>query len=103
MNVEQARFNMIKQQIRTWGVVDESILELLRIIPREDFVPPTYRHLAFADITIPLGHDQVMMTPKEEAKLLQSVRLQPIDKILEVGTGCGYVTALLAKQSKWVY
>ncbi|MEW6353189.1 MAG: protein-L-isoaspartate O-methyltransferase [Pseudomonadota bacterium] len=96
MNIEQARFNMIEQQIRTWEVLDQSVLDLLARVPREEFVPPAYRKLAFADINIPLGHGQVMMQPKVEGRLLQALQIQPRDTILEVGTGSGYVTALLA-------
>jgi len=96
LNIDKARFNMIQQQIRPWDVSDDRVLELIARLPREEFVPATYRNLAFADIMIPLGHGQVMMEPKVEARFLQELAIGPKDKILEVGTGSGYVTALLA-------
>ncbi len=99
MDIEQARFNMIEQQIRTWEVLDQSVLDLLNEIHREDFVPDTYKNLAFADIRIPIGHEQTTMTPKVEARLLQSLNLKQHETVLEVGTGCGYLTALLAKRA----
>jgi protein-L-isoaspartate(D-aspartate) O-methyltransferase len=102
MDFEKARFNMIEQQIRPWEVLNQEVLDLLAAVHREDFVPEAYRRLAFADINIPLGHDQVTMTPKVEARLLQSLELRPEDRILEVGTGCGYLTALLAKSGRHV-
>ena len=97
MDIEQARFNMIEQQIRTWDVLDSDVLEVLNRVPREEFVPEKYRHLAFADIQLPLGHGEVMMEPKLEARLVQDLHLSPADKVLEIGTGSGYVTALLSK------
>ena len=103
MNFEQARENMIKQQIRPWKVSDQKTLDLLSEIHREDFIPEPYRHLALADINIPLLHNQVTMTPKMEARLLQHLALQPHEKILEIGTGCGYLTALLANSGKIVH
>ena len=103
MNFEQARENMIKQQIRPWKVSDQKTLDLLAEIHREDFIPEPYRHLALADINIPLLHNQVTMTPKMEARLLQHLALQPHEKILEIGTGCGYLTALLANSGKIVH
>ena len=102
MNIEQARTQMIKQQIRAWDVLDTHILDLIRNTPREEFVPTEYRYLAFADTNIPLGHDQVMLTPKEEGRILQSLKIQPHETVLEIGTGSGYFTALLAKQAKSV-
>lgn len=102
-NVEQARFNMIEQQIRTWEVLDPKVLELLTRVPREEFVPANYRSLAFADMNIPLGHDQVMMQPKVEARLIQALNIKPADIVLEIGTGSGHLTALLANLSKHVY
>jgi len=96
LNVDKARFNMIQQQIRPWEVFDDRVLELIERLPREEFVPAAYRSLAFADIMIPLGNDQVMMEPKVEARFVQELAIGPKDKILEVGTGSGYVTALLA-------
>ena len=103
MNFEQARENMIKQQIRPWEVNYQKTLDLLSEIHREDFIPDPYRHLALADINIPLLHNQVTMTPKIEARLLQHLALQPHEKILEIGTGCGYLTALLANSGKIVH
>ncbi|MDR9437664.1 MAG: protein-L-isoaspartate O-methyltransferase, partial [Thiohalophilus sp.] len=103
MNFEQARLNMIEQQIRPWEVLDQQVLDLLIEVPREDFVPPEFRKLAFTDMNIPLGHDEVMMSPKFEARMLQGLTVRPDDTILEVGTGSGYVTALLARLGKHVY
>ncbi len=97
MNIEQARFNMVEQQIRPWDVLDDRILKILSSTPREDFVPEQYRALAFTDISVPLSHEQVMMPPKLEGKLLQSLTIRPTDQILEIGTGSGYLTACLAK------
>jgi protein-L-isoaspartate(D-aspartate) O-methyltransferase len=96
VNLEQARFNMIEQQIRTWDVLDDRVLNVLSSIPRENFVPANRRDLAFTDISIPLAHNQVMMPPKLEGKLLQALTIKPDDRILEIGTGSGYVTACLA-------
>jgi len=96
MNIEQARHNMIEQQIRPWDVLDQQVLDQILRTPREDFVPPAYRHVAFTDMMLPIGHDEVMMEPKLEARMLQALAVQPTDKVLEVGTGSGYVTALLA-------
>jgi protein-L-isoaspartate(D-aspartate) O-methyltransferase len=103
MNLEQARFNMIEQQIRTWEVLDPRVLDLLARVPRERFVPAQYRSLAFADMNIPLGHGEVMMAPKVEARLIQALELQPADTVLEIGTGSGYLTALLASLAQHVY
>jgi len=97
MNVEQARHNMIEQQIRPWDVLDPRVLELLHEVPREEFVPGAFRHLAFVDMNIPLGHGEVMMAPRVEARLLQALEINPGDRVLEVGTGSGYFTALLAR------
>lgn len=102
MNIEQARHNMIEQQIRPWDVLDQRVLELMRRVPREDFVPKAYRNIAFTDMMIPIGHDQVMMEPKQEARLLQALSVQPHEKVLEVGTGSGYLTALLAGMAREV-
>ncbi len=94
---EQARFNMIEQQIRTWEVLDENVLDLLQIVHREDFVPQNFRQLALADLNITLANEQVMMTPKLEARLLQALNIQNNETVLEVGTGSAYLTALLAR------
>jgi protein-L-isoaspartate(D-aspartate) O-methyltransferase len=96
MNVEQARYNMVEQQIRPWEVLDQQVLDLLLKVKREEFVPPQYRSLAFVDMEIPLGHGEKMLAPKIEARLLQELSIRPGDRILEVGTGSGYMTALLA-------
>lgn len=103
MNVEQARHNMIQQQIRPWDVLDPRVLQLLQEVPRELFVPPAYRHLAFVDMSIPLGHGEVMMAPRLEARLLQSLEISPADRVLEVGTGSGYFTALLSRLAAEVF
>ena len=95
----QARANMIEQQIRTWEVLDQDILDLMRRIEREQFVPEAYRNLAFADLQIPLDHGQVMMQPNLEGRLLQSLDLQPGQSRLEIGAGSGFVTACLAQQA----
>jgi protein-L-isoaspartate(D-aspartate) O-methyltransferase len=102
MNIEQARFNMIEQQIRPWEVLDPRVLELLFVVKREDFVPAIYRNLAFADMEIPLGSGQVMLAPRVEAKLLQELGVKKGDKILEIGTGSGYMAALLAAHAEQV-
>jgi protein-L-isoaspartate(D-aspartate) O-methyltransferase len=102
MNIEQARFNMIEQQIRTWEVLDPGVLELLTQVKRENFVPPEYRDLAFADLEVPLGHGESMMQPKVEARILQELAVQPHEDVYEVGTGSGYLTALLARSSRHV-
>jgi protein-L-isoaspartate(D-aspartate) O-methyltransferase len=100
--IEQARFNMIEQQVRPWDVLDQRVLDTMNSIPREDFVPERYRSLAFADTNIPLGHEQVMMAPKLEGRLLQALAIMPTDKVLEIGTGSGYLTACLASLGKHV-
>ena len=97
MNVQQARFNMVEQQIRTWEVLDQQVLDLMAEVPREDYVPAAYRNLAFADTCIPLDHGQTMMLPRVEARMLQALKVSPSDRILEIGTGSGFVTALLAR------
>ena len=102
MNIEQARFNMIEQQIRPWDVLDPQVIDLLFVVKREDFVPAAYRNLAFADMEIPLGGGQVMLTPKIEAKLLQELSLKKTDKVLEIGTGSGHMAALLAARAEHV-
>lgn len=102
LDFAQARFNMVEQQVRPWEVLDQQVLDLLFDIPREDFVPPAYHNLAFADISIPLAHNQIMMPPKLEGRVLQALQIKPADKVLEIGTGSGYLTALLAKLAKRV-
>ena len=103
LDIERARFNMIEQQIRTWEVLDQRVLDLLFKLRREEFVPPQYRTLAFADMEIPIGHGEKMLQPKIEARMLQELAIQPGDRILEVGTGSGYMTALLASLGGHVY
>ena len=102
MDFEQARFNMIESQIRTWDVLDQSVLDSVATVRRESFVSEEYRSLAFADLCIPLGHGEVMLTPKLEARMLQEFGLSPDDKVLEIGTGSGYQTALLCSLAKTV-
>jgi len=102
MNFDQARFNMVEQQIRPWEVLDGQVLDLLESTHREDFVPVRYRKMAFSDIAIPLDHDQYMMKPVVEGRLLQSLELQPDETVLEIGTGSGFITACLAQMSKRV-
>jgi len=96
-HLETARRNMVVSQIRTWDVFDDRILELVGRAPRQEFVPPAFRNLAFADMQIPLGHGEVMMAPLVEARLVQALAIRPGDSILEIGTGSGYVTWLLAQ------
>lgn len=103
MNLEETRFNMVAQQIRTWNVLDDSVLDLLYKIRREEFVLPANRAMAFVDMETPLGHGQVMLAPKMEARILQELHVQKTDKILEVGSGSGYLTALLAEKGAHVY
>lgn len=99
MDMEQARFNMVEQQIRPWDVLDQDVLDLLRQVRREDFVPEQYRELAFSDMEIPLGHGEAMLSPKLEARMLQEVAVKAGDHVLEVGTGSGYMTTLLARMA----
>lgn len=103
MDIERARFNMVEQQIRPWDVLDPVVLDLLMRIHREDFVPDAHRALAFADLEIPLGHGEHMLAPKLEARMLQELGIQRSDSILEIGTGSGYMTALLASLGRHVY
>jgi protein-L-isoaspartate(D-aspartate) O-methyltransferase len=103
MNIEQARFNMVEQQIRPWEVLDQQVLDLLHEVRREEFVPQEYRALAFVDMEIPLGQGEVMLAPKIEARILQELAIKKTDRILEVGTGSGYFTALLAHLGAHVY
>lgn len=95
--MEQARFNMIEQQIRPWDVPDSRILNLLSVVKREQFVPPSRQPLAFMDMEIPLGHGALMWQPKIEARVLHELNIQPTERVLEVGTGSGYLAALLSR------
>jgi protein-L-isoaspartate(D-aspartate) O-methyltransferase len=96
MNLEQARFNMVEQQIRPWEVLDQDVLDLLYVVRREEFVPAEYRDLAFSDTEIPLGDGELMWAPKIEARVLQALGAKKSERALEVGTGSGYFAALLA-------
>ncbi|MDE2584033.1 MAG: protein-L-isoaspartate O-methyltransferase [Betaproteobacteria bacterium] len=101
-NLEQARFNMVEQQIRPWEVLDQEVLDLLFVVKREAFVPAAYQALAFADLEIPLASGASMLAPKIEARLLQELGLKKTDKVLEIGTGSGYMAALLAARADQV-
>ena len=107
MNFEQARFNMIEQQIRPWEVLDPLVLELLSVVKREDFVPEAHKALAFADLEIPLadtpGVGQTMLVPRMEARMLQELGVKTKDSVLEIGTGSGYMAALIAAKAEFVY
>jgi len=103
MNFEQARYNMVEQQIRPWEVLDQDVLDLLFVVKREEFVPAACRRLAFADVEIPLGHDACMLAPKIEAHALQALRVRKSDKVLEIGSGSGYMAALLAAHAEHVW
>jgi protein-L-isoaspartate(D-aspartate) O-methyltransferase len=105
MNIEQARFNMIEQQIRPWDVLDVHVLQLLSVIKREDFVPLAHKALAFVDMEIPLGSmalGQCMLSPKVEARMLQDLQIQKHETVLEIGTGSGFMAALLAHRAQFV-
>lgn len=103
MNTEQARTNMIKQQVKTWNVNDPYIIETLEAIPRENFVPERFQSLAYSDMMIPLAHQQCMLSPKLEAKMLQLAAPKVQERILEIGTGSGFFTALLAHNCEHVF
>lgn len=102
MNFEQARFNMVEQQIRTWDVLDQDVLDTLMAVRREEFVPAAYKTLAFAEMEIPIGKGRTMLMPVVEGKILQALQLKRSDTVLEVGAGTGYFAALLAACSDWV-
>ena len=102
MNIEQARFNMIEQQIRPWDVLDPDVLELLVVVKRENYVPAAYKNLAFVDSEIPLPGGEAMLTPKLEARLLQDINLKKHENVLEIGAGSGYMAALLAHKGRHV-
>ena len=103
MDLEQARNNMVEQQIRTWEVLDQDVLDLLYVVPREAFVPPQHRALAFSALQLPLDDGERMWEPKLEARVLQELDLRKADRALEVGTGSAYLTALLAHRAAHVY
>lgn len=102
MNIEQARFNMIEQQIRPWDVLDQDVLNLLAIVKRENFVPASYRDLAFADLELPLPADEHMFAPRVEARVLQELAVKKHESVLEIGAGSGYMAALLAHRARHV-
>jgi protein-L-isoaspartate(D-aspartate) O-methyltransferase len=102
MNFEQARQNMVENQVRAWDVVDARVLDVLGEVRREDFVPAAYRNMAFSDLVLPLGHGEVMMKPVVEGRILQSLGLLPGDEVLEIGTGSGFLTACMAKLAQRV-
>ncbi len=97
MNIEQARHQMLTQQLRTWEVLDPDVLAVFEAVPREHFAPPRFERLAFADTEIPIGHGQCMMRPSVEGRLLQSLGLEGDEEVLEIGTGTGFLTACLAR------
>lgn len=97
MDIQFARRQMVEQQVRTWDVLDRRVLDMLESLPRERFVPEAHRDMAFADANVPLGHGQVMMTPKMEGRLLQVLNPQPGEKALEIGTGSGFLAACLSR------
>ena len=102
MNIEQARLNMVGNQVRPWEVLDGRVLDVIARVRREDFVAAEHRQLAFADLCLPLGHGEVMMKPVVEGRVLQALELQPTDHVLEIGTGSGFLTACLATLSAQV-
>lgn len=102
MNIEQARFNMIEQQIRPWEVLDQDVLNLLSIVKRENFVPAVYRALAFVDFEVPLPAGQHMLAPRVEARVLQELAVKKHESVLEIGAGSGYMAALLAHRAQHV-
>jgi len=102
MNIEQARFNMVEQQVRPWTVLDATVLQTMESIPRDVFVPAPHKPLAYADIEVPLGHDETMLFPRVEGRMLQELELDIDDECLLVGTGSGYTTACIASMAKHV-
>ena len=107
MDIEQARFNMIEQQVRPWEVLDPTVLSLLSVVKREGFVSSTHKDLAFADVEVPVGSKgiagQTMLAPKIEARMLQELNIRAKDKVLEIGGGSGYMAALIAAKAEFVY
>lgn len=102
MDFERARFNMVEQQVRPWEVLDQSVLESMMTVKREEFVPDAYRSLAFSEAEIPIGGGQVMLSPVLEGKVLQAAQVKKTDTVLEIGAGSGYFAALLAARADWV-
>ena len=102
LDTDFARRQMIEQQVRAWSVLDAAVLETMERVPREAFVPPAYRDVAFADMAVPLGHGQHMLQPKLEGRILQALELNPDDAVLEVGTGSGYFAACLGALARSV-
>lgn len=107
LDVEKARYNMVEQQVRTWEVLDQSVLDLLLVVKREEFVPPAYRALAFTDMEIPLKVDgadtgEFMFAPKVEARFLQELGIRTHEHVLEIGTGSGFMAALAAHKAQHV-
>ncbi|MEY3220283.1 MAG: hypothetical protein RIT27_1640 [Pseudomonadota bacterium] len=98
-----ARFNMVEQQVRPWEVLHQDVLDLMLELPREIFVNPLHKNIAYADVALPLGQGEVMLMPKLAGRLLQNLSIQPHETALEIGTGSGYLTALLAKSAKQVH
>ena len=103
MNFEQARFNMVEQQVRPWDVLNPEVLNVMSEVPRENFVPDQYKNMAYSDYGVPIGNHQEMLKPVLVGRLLQAVDIQPDDIVLEVGTGTGYLTACMAKLAAYVY
>ena len=102
IDVPATRHQMVEQQVRAWSVLDLRVLEVMDRVPREQFVPPAYRDVAYADMCVPIGHGQTMLAPKVEGRILQSLAIQPHDRVLEVGTGSGYFAACLAALARSV-
>ena len=102
MNFARARLNMVEQQVRPWMVLDRTVLDLMEEAPREDFVPPEYRRLAYADTTVPIGDAEVMLSPRMEGRLLQALSVEPHERVLEVGAGSGFLTYLLSRHAAHV-
>ncbi|MGN6316919.1 protein-L-isoaspartate O-methyltransferase family protein, partial [Trinickia sp.] len=102
MNIEQARFNMIEQQIRPWDVLDQDVLNLLSVVKRENFVPAAYREIAFADLEVPLPAGEHMLFPRVEARIMQELAVKKHETVLEIGAGSGYMAALLAHRAQHV-
>lgn len=105
LSLDRARFNMIEQQVRPWEVLDPAVLELLDRVRRDQFVPPAQKALAYVDMELPLGHgaDQVMLAPRVQARMVQDLALKATDKVLEIGTGSGYLTACLSRLARAVH